>query len=163
MRLTDRFYGTLGVLILLAATACGGGNSGQTTNASANTTSPDQAPSAVRHDERVFAGGIPPPGATPRNPYAGDRKAADAGAVLFTAMHCDGCHAAPPTGWVGPSLTARRWRFGGSDGDVFQSIFYGRPHGMPAFGGLLGADGVWRIETYLRSLPIPKDVPTESW
>lgn len=163
MRLTDRFSVTLALLILMAATACGRGNSEKTTGASASTASSDQQPPAVRHDERVFPAGIMPKGATPHNPYAGDRKAADAGAVLFISMHCDGCHGAPPTGWVGPSLTARRWRFGGSDGDIFQSIFYGRPHGMPAFGGILGTDGVWKIETYLRSLPAPKDVPTESW
>ena len=161
MRLVDRLSPTLPMLILLAA--CGGGNSGQATTASTGTASSNGAPAAIVHEEHVFPGGVAPPGATPTNPYAGDKKAAADGATLFLAMHCDGCHSSPPTGWVGPSLTARRWRFGGSDGDVFQSIFYGRPHGMPAFGGLLGADGVWKIETYLRSLPIPNDVPTESW
>jgi hypothetical protein len=43
------------------------------------------------------------------------------------------------------------------------SIYYGRPKGMPAFGGALGAEGVWTLITYLRSLPAPKDEPTESW
>lgn len=149
----------LSMLILSAATACVGGKSAQS---NAPSTSASEPP-AIVHSERVFPGGVPPPGADPHNPYAGDKKAADEGAVLFTSMHCDGCHGAPPTGWVGPSLIARRWRFGGSDADVYQSIFYGRPHGMPAFGGLLGTDGVWKIETYLRSLPAPNDVPTESW
>jgi len=34
---------------------------------------------------------------------------------------------------------------------------------MPAFGGMLGVEGVWTLVTYLRSLPPPPDVPTESW
>jgi mono/diheme cytochrome c family protein len=46
---------------------------------------------------------------------------------------------------------------------VFSSIYYGRPKGMPAFGGALGAEGVWTLVTYLRSLTPPPDVPTESW
>lgn len=163
MRSRDRLAATLSMLVLVA-TACGG-NAGKTAEGGedAQTAAPGSPPPAVRHEERVFAGGLPPPGATMHNPYAGNAKAAAVGAKLFTAMNCDGCHGGGATGWVGPSLSARRWRFGGSDADIFQTIYYGRPHGMPAFGGLLPADGIWQIVSYLRSLPAPKDVPTESW
>jgi mono/diheme cytochrome c family protein len=34
---------------------------------------------------------------------------------------------------------------------------------MPAFGGALGAEGVWTLVTYLRSLPPPENLPTQSW
>jgi hypothetical protein len=34
---------------------------------------------------------------------------------------------------------------------------------MPAFGGVVGSEGVWGLVTYLRSLPLPPDLPTESW
>jgi len=98
-----------------------------------------------------------------RNPHQGDSGVAKKGALLFTAMNCDGCHGGEGSGWVGPNLADGRWRYGGADAEVFNSIYYGRPKGMPAFGGLLDAEGVWTLVTYLRSLPVPGDVPTESW
>ena len=88
---------------------------------------------------------------------------AKSGAVMFTAMNCDGCHGGDGGGWVGPNLADGRWRYGGADAEVFSSIYYGRPKGMPAFGGTLGAEGIWTLVTYIRSLPVPSDVPTESW
>ena len=120
-------------------------------------------PPAIRYEAHVAAGGIPPPGAELRNPHAGDAAVAHNGALLFTAMNCDGCHGGAAAGQVGPNLADGRWRYGGSDGEVFSSIYYGRPKGMPAFGGAVGADGVWTLVTYLRSLPAPVDLPTESW
>ena len=121
------------------------------------------APPSVAYDAHVSAGGIAPAGAVMHNPFTNNKDAAAAGEKFFTAMNCDGCHGGGATGWVGPSLSARRWRYGGSDGAVYHSIFYGRPKGMPAFGGILPSDDIWRIVTYLRTLPLPKDVPTESW
>jgi cytochrome c oxidase cbb3-type subunit 3 len=82
---------------------------------------------------------------------------------LFASMNCDGCHGGGGSGWVGPSLADGRWRYGGQDAEIFNSIFYGRPRGMPAYGGLIGRDGVWLLVSYLKSLPKPEDVPTESW
>jgi cytochrome c oxidase cbb3-type subunit 3 len=121
------------------------------------------APPAVRHDERVFAGGSAPSAISFPNPFAGEAMPAAEGAQLFPANNCDGCHGGGAVGWVGPSLTAGRWRFGGADAEIFQSIYYGRPHGMPAYGGLLPPDMIWKLVTYIKSLPPPKDVPTESW
>jgi cytochrome c oxidase cbb3-type subunit 3 len=60
-------------------------------------------------------------------------------------------------------LVDGRWRYGGSDGLVFHSIYYGRPRGMPAYGGTLSDQAIWKIVTYLRAQPAPRDVPTESW
>jgi mono/diheme cytochrome c family protein len=121
------------------------------------------APPAVRYEVHLAAGSTLPPGATPTNPHADDATVAKQGALLFTTMNCDGCHGGDASGWVGPDLADKRWRYGGSDAEVFSSIYYGRPKGMPAFGGVLGTEGVWTIVTYLRSLPAPDDVPTESW
>jgi len=123
----------------------------------------NNGPPSVRPSERVFAGGIVPPAGHLNNPLSENAKTAAEGAQLFTGMNCDGCHGAGAVGWVGPSLTARRWRYGGTDGEIFQSIYYGRPHGMPAFGGALRPDMIWKIVTYIKSLPPPNDVPTESW
>jgi cytochrome c oxidase cbb3-type subunit 3 len=121
------------------------------------------APPAIAYEAHVAAGGIAPAGGVLTNPHAGDAAAARAGAQLFAAMNCDGCHNTGGSGWVGPNLADGRWRYGGADAEVFSSIFYGRPKGMPAFGGVLGADGVWTLVTYIRSLPVPSDLPTESW
>jgi cytochrome c oxidase cbb3-type subunit 3 len=118
---------------------------------------------AVQYAAHLAAGGVAPPAATLRNPHAGDAALAKSGAQLFTAMNCDGCHGGDAAGWVAPNLGDGRWRYGGSDAEVFSSIYYGRPKGMPAFGAVLGTEGVWTLVTYLRSLPVPDDVPTESW
>jgi mono/diheme cytochrome c family protein len=124
---------------------------------------PATVPAAIRYSSHIEAGGLPPPGGVLKNPHAGDAAVAKAGATLFTSMNCDGCHGGDASGWVGPSLSDGRWRYGGADDEVFTSIFYGRAKGMPAFGGALGVDGVWTLVTYIRSLPPPKDLPTESW
>ena len=122
--------------------------------------SPDQQ---APHDQHIFAGGIAPAGDTSlRNPFARQPKLVLEGRQLFNAMNCDGCHASGE-GSEGPSLSDGRWRYGGTDAAVFQSIHAGRPRGMPAYGGVLTPDGVWRIVTYLRSLPLPKAVPTQAW
>lgn len=120
-------------------------------------------PSAVAYEAHVSAGGLTPPGATLTNPHHGDKAVAASGALLFTAMNCDGCHGPDAAGAVGPNLGDGRWRYGGADAEVFMSIYYGRPKGMPAFGGALGENGVWTLVTYLRSLAPPENVPTESW
>ena len=116
-----------------------------------------------KHADRIFAGGIAPPAERVSNSAAQDTKAVDAGAVLFTSMNCDGCHGGGAVGAVGPSLTDGRWRYGGADADIYRSIAEGRPKGMPAFGGVLQPAMVWRLVAYIKSLPPPKDVSTESW
>jgi cytochrome c oxidase cbb3-type subunit 3 len=121
------------------------------------------APPAVHYEAHVQAGGAPPPGGSFSNPHMGDAAVAKQGALVFTSMNCDGCHGGDASGFIGPNLGDGRWRYGGADAEVFNSIYYGRPKGMPAFGGMLGTEGVWMLVTYLKSLPLPDDVPTESW
>jgi len=121
------------------------------------------APPAVRYDQYGAAGKLAPPAETLVNPLSGDPGAAQQGEVLFGAMNCDGCHGGDAVGFVGPSLVDGRWRYGGEDGALFHSIFYGRPHGMPAYGGLLSDTTVWQLVTYVRSQPLPRVVPTVAW
>jgi mono/diheme cytochrome c family protein len=142
-------------LSCLAAVSCG--------RQVASTPPPDANPPATRYEAHVVAGSVAPNGADPTNPHNADQAVAKKGALLFTAMNCDGCHGGDASGWVGPSLSDGRWRYGGADSEVFNSIYYGRPKGMPAFGGAVGVDGVWTLVTYIRSLPVPPTVPTESW
>lgn len=120
-------------------------------------------PPSVRNEAIVAAGGLVPAAAQPRNPFASDSASVPEGARLFTVMNCDGCHSGGAVGGVGPSLVDGRWRYGGSDGEVFHSIYYGRPRGMPAYGGILPPAGIWKIMTFLRSQPRPSDLPTQSW
>ena len=154
-----RIPGIPAVFVTLAASllvACGAGN--------APVSHPQESgPPAVRYEDHLSAGGELPKGAVLTDPTTRDAAKVQAGGVLFTAMNCDGCHGGGGSGWVGPSLADGRWRYGGSDGEIFASIYYGRPKGMPAFGGKLGTDGVWTLVTYLKSLAPKEDVATESW
>lgn len=121
------------------------------------------APPAVRHEERVFAAGLEPTIAPFTNPVASNKKTIAEGEKLFNSMNCDGCHGGGATGWVGPSLIAGRWRYGGTDAALFESIYYGRPQGMPSFGGILQPEIIWRIVTYIKAQPPPKYMPTVAW
>ena len=120
-------------------------------------------PPGIQYEAHVAAGGLAPAGAELNNPLHDDPAAVKNGATLFTAMNCDGCHGGDGAGWVGPNLADGRWRYGGADNEVFSSIYFGRPKGMPAFGGAMGANAIWSIVAYLKSLPPPANVPTESF
>ena len=135
--------------------SCGGPHAPQPANA--------PAPPGVRYEAHIAAGGAPPSGAMLSNTMTGNAAAAKTGAALFTAMNCEGCHGIEGAGWVGPSLSDGRWRYGGSDAEIFSSIYYGRPKGMPAFGGVLSPDGIWQLVSYLKALPVPPREATESW
>ena len=120
-------------------------------------------PTTIDYESHLSAGGSLPPAGVLTNPYKDDKTMAAAGANLFTSMNCDGCHGIGATGFAAPSLADQRWRYGGADDEIFLSIYYGRPKGMPAFGGALGADGIWILVTYLHSLPPPDGGSTQSW
>jgi cytochrome c len=112
--------------------------------------------------ERIPAGGVRP-AANALGAARPDKLNPDAGGNLFSAMNCDGCHGGGAVGWVGPSLVDGRWRYGGEDEAIFSSIFYGRPRGMPAYGGVIGTDGVWMLVSYIKAQAVPSVVPTTSW
>jgi len=120
-------------------------------------------PPTIQYPSHISAGHSVPPAGVLTNPYKGDKDMAAAGVSLFASMNCDGCHGGGASGFAAPSLADGRWRYGGADEEIFQSIYYGRPKGMPAFGGVIGADGIWILVTYLKSLPVPDNVPTQSW
>ena len=149
--------GIRGLLLLFAAACQAPGERGAAAGRDGS------VPPSVRYVQHLAAGGIAPRGDTLANPFSKDGKSAAEGEKLFNAMNCDGCHGGGAVGWVGPSLIDGRWRYGGADAAVFQSISYGRPQGMPAFGGMLSPDLIWKLVSYLRSLPPPKSVPTERW
>lgn len=86
------------------------------------------------------------------DPYGEDEGAIEQGRFLYVRMNCAYCHGFDGTGGMGPDLTDRRWRYGGSDVDIFSSIYRGRGQGMPAWGAMLPADQIWQLVSYVKSL-----------
>jgi len=124
----------------------------------------DLAGRFVSHAEHIQPGMVKPfAGLQLRNPHEGDATAVATGAKLFIAYNCIDCHGADGSGAMGPSLADGRWHFGGAPAEVFESIYQGRPEGMPAWGSLISEDQVWLLVTYVRSLSANKDVTTENF
>jgi cytochrome c oxidase cbb3-type subunit 3 len=96
------------------------------------------------------------------NPYEGDKRAITVGGQLFVGYNCLDCHGAEGSGAMGPSFQDGRWHFGGSPGEVFESIYQGRPDGMPSWGGRISNDQIWMLTAYVRSLS-SKDLSTENF
>jgi mono/diheme cytochrome c family protein len=96
------------------------------------------------------------------NPYEGQKGAISTGGQLFVAYNCIDCHGADGSGAMGPSFQDGRWHFGGSAAAVFESIYQGRPDGMPSWGGRISNDQIWMLTAYVRSLA-SKDVSTENF
>ena len=117
----------------------------------------------VEHPE-ILPAGFPSSGKTIaiKNPYEGDKKAVATGGQLFIAYNCLDCHGADGSGAMGPSFQDGRWHFGGSPAEVFESIYQGRPDGMPAWGGRITNDQIWMLTAYVRSLS-SKDLSTENF
>jgi mono/diheme cytochrome c family protein len=101
--------------------------------------------------------------ATLKNPYEGDPARIAEGAKLFIAYNCMDCHGADGSGAMAPSFQDGRWHFGGTSGAVFQSIYEGRPDGMPSWGGRIGDDQIWRLVGYVQTLSKGHDVATENF
>lgn len=86
------------------------------------------------------------------NPLQGQADAAAQGKQLYIEMNCAGCHGYAATGGMGPNLTSKYWRYGGTPVEVFKSIYEGRPQGMPAWGGILPPETIWTIVSFIQSL-----------
>jgi cytochrome c oxidase cbb3-type subunit 3 len=99
----------------------------------------------------------PVPGPQPaaqavKNPYEGDLVATAEGRSLFVRYNCSGCHGDYGGGGMGPSLRDLTWRYGSSDGQVFNSVAQGRAHGMPAWGVKLPSDQIWKLVAYIHTM-----------
>jgi len=123
----------------------------------------DLAARFVVHPEHLRPAQMPPRGVVLRNPYAGNASAIATGAKLFISYNCADCHGADGSGAMGPSLADGRWHFGGDDGEIFESIYQGRPDGMPAWGALISPDQVWMLAAYVKSLEKNANPTTENF
>jgi len=91
------------------------------------------------------------------NPYRGDEVAVAEGAETFRTI-CSACHKPDGTGLVGPSLVDPYWKYGNADETLYESVFSGRPAGMPGWGTQLGGDKIWKALAFVETLP-KSDVP----
>ncbi len=82
------------------------------------------------------------------------------GARLFVAYNCADCHGVDGVGLMAPSLQDGRWRFGGSEEEVYRSIADGRPEGMPRWGRMIPENHIRTLAAYVRTLDDGKDVTT---
>jgi len=88
---------------------------------------------------------------TAKNPFTGNAEAIKAGEKIFDEK-CADCHGGDAMGGAGPDLTDDKWLHGGSDAEVFTTVSKGRKGGMPAWGGQLKDDDIWKVIAYIRSL-----------
>jgi cytochrome c oxidase cbb3-type subunit 3 len=118
----------------------------------------------VSHPGHIQPGLVKPyAGLALRNPYANDPNARALGAKLFISYNCADCHGAEGSGFMAPTLQDGRWHFGGSDQELFESIYEGRPDGMPAWGSLIADDQIWMLVSYVRTLQGNRTVTTENF
>ncbi len=85
------------------------------------------------------------------NPYEHNVAATEEGHVLFERMNCAGCHGYTLGGGMGPNLADSYWRYGGAPAQIYNSIFEGRPRGMPAWGQALSQSEIWKITAYIEA------------
>jgi cytochrome c oxidase cbb3-type subunit III len=86
------------------------------------------------------------------NPYRGQEAR---GEEYYLAMNCHGCHGAAGGGGIGPPFLVPEFIYGSQPANIFQSIVQGRPQGMPAYGGKISDEVVWKIVAYVESLAAP--------
>ena len=105
--------------------------------------------------------------AAPANPFAGNAAAVQEGEAVYN-QNCTMCHGARGAGGeLGPAL-ASGWRNDMRSGDaqIFNTVKNGvRGTAMPAWGGKLTDDQIWKIAAYIHGLrgtaidnPLPGDV-----
>ena len=89
---------------------------------------------------------------------AADPQARAMGERIFL-VNCAPCHGSDAGGAPGfPVLRDNDWLYGGDPATIVASISNGRMGVMPAFGAVLGADGVKNVVAYVRSLSkLPSD------
>jgi cytochrome c oxidase cbb3-type subunit III len=69
------------------------------------------------------------------------------------ALNCSACHGSDARGAKGfPNLTDNDWLWGGSPDSIYQTISMGRDGNMPAWGPVLGKQGVEQVMAYVLTL-----------
>jgi mono/diheme cytochrome c family protein len=151
--------------VALAAVACDGGR-GAAPPPRTTTGHDSAAASAVAwggvtpHPRNIQAGAVIKADSG-GNPYADQQDAVKIGESLFNRYNCDGCHGDGAAGSVGPSLADGRWRYGGTPREIYQSVYEGRPLGMPSYRAV-AHEPIWYLVAYVRSLQDSTDHATQN-
>lgn len=76
-------------------------------------------------------------------------------------LYCSACHGSDARGAKGfPNLTDNDWLWGGAPDTIYQTVSQGRIAAMPAWGPVLGEQGVDEVASYVLSLSgrkVPED------
>ncbi|WP_407310877.1 cytochrome-c oxidase, cbb3-type subunit III [Pseudomonas sp. nanlin1] len=93
---------------------------------------------------------------------AQDPQALEIGARLF-ASNCALCHGSDAKGGLGyPNLTDSDWRWGGTPEAIKASIYDGRHAVMPAWGAIIGDQGVADVSAYVSQTLLKRSLPSDT-
>lgn len=100
----------------------------------------------------LFPNGEKPPAPDPIGKhYEGNAQAIAVGSKLFDWYNCSGCHF-HGAGGIGPAFDDSVWLYGGRIDQIYDSIYQGRPNGMPMWGHIIPSSAIWQIAAYVKSL-----------
>lgn len=74
------------------------------------------------------------------------------GKALFDA-NCVACHQTKGEGGIGPNLTDKNWIYGYDVKDLFKTIKYGTPNGMPEHNSKFNPVQIQQVSSFVLSLP----------
>ncbi|TNF49879.1 MAG: c-type cytochrome [Bacteroidetes bacterium] len=81
-----------------------------------------------------------------------EEKDLSAGKALFET-NCVACHNPKGEGNIGPNLTDKHWIYGPDVKDLFKTIKYGTPNGMPEHASKLNPVQLQQVSSFVLSLP----------
>ena len=84
-----------------------------------------------------------------------DNAAISSGKAIYEA-NCVACHNPKAEGNIGPNLTDDHWIYGPDVKDLFKTIKYGTPKGMPEHASKLNPVQLQQVASYVLSLPFTK-------
>jgi cytochrome c oxidase cbb3-type subunit 3 len=93
--------------------------------------------------------------------YYDNAEAVNTGRRLFAQYNCSGCHSSGGGG-MGPDLMDDVWIYGSRLEQIHQTLVDGRPNGMPAWGGKVPDEQLWKLAAYVRSLSLPQTIAAET-
>lgn len=113
-----------------------------------------QEPQVVLTPQGVGGEAVPTTGWDKAKKYENDPDSIAAGKALYAAFNCNGCHAGGGGGF-GPALSDEKWLYGGSLPNIVDTLYEGRPRGMPAWRGKIPDEQMWQLAAYVKSLSKP--------
>lgn len=95
-----------------------------------------------------------------KNPVPAAPESVAAGKAIYL-QRCQGCHGAdgkggPVIGYakVPPNLTDEKWEYGGTDGEIFDTIKNGVPpdYDMEPWGDRINDQDIWNLVNFIRTM-----------